>query len=311
MSNGGRLAFMDRSLVSPFFTMGRDVGAALEGHVGPADVIAGIFTGGGRDTPQRYLPEILGIPLLVARASVGDADADAFDLGQHEATDRLRTGVSAGALFMRDSRVGHSTVLNVKNAFEKSLLLSPTWNPYIAKKDASGEPAQGQLFQLGLDGVARAPWAGGTASGEAELSYGSFGNTYGALGLFGGRAQVAYARRPYELALRYAVLFPDARLAATNTTTGSPTLGQTTALVPDGSPIHELTPALTWFLDGDRLKLVFDLPVQLNVPVATEAGVGAYSLIDQPDQAGLATNAANTLGRQLVVQLRGGLQYAF
>jgi hypothetical protein len=314
MSNGGRLAFLDRSIVSPFFLTGRDVGAALQGRLGPTRAIAGVFTGGGRDTPQRYLPEILGIPLLVARVGLGDVDADAFNLAQHDAapTDGPRYGVAAGAMFTRDSRVGHSTILNIKNGFEKSLLLSPGWNPYIAKKDpVTGEPAQGQLFQLGLDGAARAPWQGGLASGEAELLYGSFGNEYGALGVFGGRAQLAYARGPFEAALRYAVVVPDARMAATNTTAGSPTQGQTTALVPDGAPIHELTPALTWFLDGDRLKLVFDLPVQLGAPVVTEKGIGSYSLIDQPDQTGLATNPANPLARQLVVQLRGGLQYAF
>jgi len=213
MSNGGSLGFLDRSLVSPFFTLGRDVGAALQGRVGPANVIAGVFTGGGRDTPQRYLPEILGIPLLVARAGVGDVDADPFDLSQHayQDTTQPRYGVAADALFMRDSRVGHSTVLNIKNGFEKSLLLSSGWNPYIAKKDASGEPAQGQLFQAGLDGAVRWPLARGVASGEAELTYGSFGNSYGTLGLFGGRAQAAYYQQPYEVALRYAVLFPDAR----------------------------------------------------------------------------------------------------
>ncbi|MDB5098994.1 MAG: hypothetical protein JWM80_3415 [Cyanobacteria bacterium RYN_339] len=314
MSNGGRLAFLDRSITAPFFTNGRDVGASLQGQVGPASVIAGVFTGGGRDTPQRYLPEILGIPMLVARASVGDVDADPYDLGQHDYqdTDRLRLGAGAGAMFTRDSRVGHSTVLNIKNTFEKSLLLSPGWNPYIGKKDpTTGEPAQGQLFQAGLDGAMRLPVAGGVASGEAELTYGSFGNEYGSLGVFGGRAQAAFYRKPYELALRYAVLFPDARFAATNATAGSPSLGATTAVLPDGAPIHEITPAFTWFLDGERLKLVFDLPVLLNAPIVTEKGIGSYNLVNQPDQTGLLTNPANTSSRQLVVQLRGGLQCAF
>lgn len=314
MTNGGNMAFWDRSITSPFFQMGRDVGAALEGDVGPANVIGGVFLGGGRDVPQRYLPEILGIPLVTARVTVGDLDEDKFNLSQHAGldADRTRQGVGVSGFFTRDSRVGHSTVLNVKNTFDKNLLLSPGWNPYIGKKDpATGEAPQGQFWQAGVDYAVRTPLHHGTLTGEAELNYGNFANSFGSLGAFGGRAQVGFHRNPFEAALRYAIVVPDAKMAATNATAGSPSLGQTTAILPDGSPIQEITPAFTYFLNGDKLKLVVDFPLLINAPVVTENKVGSYNLINQPDQTGLLTNPANTLSRQLVFQMRAGVQYAF
>lgn len=315
MTNSGAMGFMDRSLVSPFFQVGRDVGATLQTEIGPVNVIGGLFTGGGRDVPQRYLPQILGIPLLAARVSVGDHDLDPYVLNQHDYldTDRTRQTLAASALFTRDSRVGHSTVLNVKNKFDQSLLLSGGWNPYIAKKDpVTNEAAQGQLFQTGLDYAIKTPVAEDTTlSGEAELNYGNFNNTFGSLGVVGGRLQAGLYRNPYQAVVRYAILMPDAQFAATNTTAGSPSAGQTTKITPDGAPIQELTPGFTYFLNGDRLKLTLDFPILINAPIVTEKGTGNYNLVNQPDQTGLLTNPANSLGRQTVFQVRGGLQYWF
>lgn len=314
ITDAGKMAFWDRSITSPFFLMGRDVGAALSGTVGPATVVGGVFLGGGRDVPQRYLPEVLGIPLLAMRASVGDLDESPYELSQHDAleTSETRQALSWSGLFTRDSLVGHSTVLNVKNSFEKSLLLSSAWNPYIGKRDPGlGHAPQGQLFQTALDYAVKTPFAGGTLAGEAEVNYGNFGNSFGSLGVVGARAQAGYYQAPFEAMLRYAVVFPDANFATTNTTAGSPTVGQTTPILPGGTPIQEITPALTYFLQGDQLKLVVDFPILVNAPVVTEQGFGNYNLVNQPDQAALLNNPANAISRQLVFQMRAGLQYAF
>jgi hypothetical protein len=319
MSNGGRMAFNDRSVVSSFFLMGRDVGASLQGNVGPASIIGGLFTGGGRDIPGRYLPEVLGIPLLAARVSIGDVDNDPYDLGQHDNLDtqKTRQGWALSGVFTRDSLVGHSSVLNIKDSFDKSLLLNAGWNPYIGKKDpTTGELSQGQLFQTSVDYAVKTPllkgiFANSTLSGEAELNYGHYGNAFGALGVFGGRVQAGIFRKPFEASLRYALLAPDAGFAATNTTAGSAGLGTTTAITPDGSPIHEITPSFAYLVDGDRLKLTLDFPILLNTPVVTEKGLGSYDLVNQPDQTALVTNAATVLSRQFDFQVRGVLQYAF
>jgi hypothetical protein len=312
MSNGGRLAFLDRSLTAPYFQVGRDVGAAIDTRVGPASLVAGLFTGGGRDVPQRYLPEVVGIPLLAARLSVGDADEDVYNLGQHDrlGTEETRVSAAWSGMFTRDSLVGHSTVLNVKNGFEKSLLLNAGYNPYIGQKDANGHAVQGQYWQTGLDGVVKTPLLGGTLSGEAELNYAGFGNQFGALNVLGGRLQAALQKDACEVALRYAVLAPDANFAVTNTTAG-PNMGKTTRLFPDGTPIQELTPAFTYFINGERFKLMVDMPILFNAPIVTESGIGNYNLVNQPDATSYMNTPTSTLGRQLVFQLRGGVQYAF
>lgn len=319
MTNGGSLAFWDRSLVSPFFVMGRDVGAALEGEVGPLMVTGGVFLGGGRGVPQRYLPEILGVPLLALRVGMGDVDEDVHNLSQHDnlEADTTRQALHWSGLFTRDSRVGHSTVLNVKNAFEKSLVLSGAWNPYIAKKDpVTKEAPQGELWQTGVDYAVKTPieggpLEGGVLAGEAEVNYGRFANSFGSLGVLGGRLQAGVYLEPLEAMVRYAVLVPDAGFATTNATAGSPDLGKTTPILPGSAPLHEVTPALTYFIDGDRLKLLVDFPILLNAPIVLEKGVGSYNLVNQPDQATLLSNPANLLSRQLVFQMRAGLQYAF
>src|SRR5205085_9114193 len=113
-------------------------------------------------------------------------------------------------LYTKDSLVGHSTVLNIK-FIDKSLMLNPNWNPYIARTPYS----QGQWWQLGADAAVRAPFAGGTSlSAEAEVNWAGYSNDYGQLHAAGGRAQAGIAWKPFEFALRYAVLFPDAHFSS-------------------------------------------------------------------------------------------------
>ena len=64
--------------------------------------------------------------------------------------------------------------------------------------------------------------------------------------------------------------------------------------------------SLTYKLKGDNVKLIVDMPMLINVPVATESGVGSYVLSEQPDQI-----TSGSVGRQKVVQLRTILQVLF
>ncbi len=202
----GNLAFADRSINNLGFVVGRDVGAALVSHPGLLTLIGGVFTGGGRDVPpNHYLPEKLGIPLLVARVGVGNVDGDPFILRQDDqgvvVERRLRGAVFVNALYTKDSLIGHSTVLNVK--------------------------------------LADVPLTGSQA-------------------------------------------------------------------------IQELTPGATWFIRGQRLKLLADLPIILHDPVFTETNVGSYAATDLPDQATVLAAAGaptgNTVGRQNVIEARLSLQ---
>jgi hypothetical protein len=163
LTYSGSSQFIERSIQDLGFRVGRDVGLSVNLFPGPFTVIAGVFTGGGRDAPQRYLPEVLGVPMLVARVGVGDVDDDAYALANETGTKTTRTAFFVNGLYTKDSLVGHSTVLNVK-FIDKSILLNPNWNPYISKAPLS----QGTWWQVGADAAVRTPFALGTSlSAEA------------------------------------------------------------------------------------------------------------------------------------------------
>ncbi|MNT96856.1 hypothetical protein D3C72_2390480 [compost metagenome] len=56
------------------------------------------------------------------------------------------------------------------------------------------------------------------------------------------------------------------------------------------------------------------MPILFNAPVVMEnkpVGIGGYNLVNQPDQVTYLNTVGNTIERQFVYQLRGGLQYKF
>ena len=294
--------FADRSINNLGFVVGRDVGVALVSHPGLLTLIGGIFTGGGRDVPpNHYLPEKLGVPMLAARAGIGDLDDDPFVLTQDDQgkVERRRKGaVFVNALYTKDSLIGHSTVLNVKLA-DKSLLLDGDWNPYIGRAPFS----LGTWWQAGADAAGRVPFRAVDLSGETAFDYGEYSNGYGSLRMWGVRAQGGISYHSFELALRYACLVPDGSFAY-----------MTVPLIRSES-IQEITPSATWFIRGQRLKLLADLPIIVHDPVFTEANVGSYAATDLPDQATvLATMGVptgNTIARQNVFEARLMLQAQF
>src|SRR4029079_15829527 len=76
---------VDHSIDFLGFNLGRDVGAAIHTYAGKFAGTAGVFTGGGRDVPLRFLPEHLGVPMLVARAGYNDGlDKDIFTVAQND-----------------------------------------------------------------------------------------------------------------------------------------------------------------------------------------------------------------------------------
>ncbi len=295
LTYSGNLLFADRSIDFLGFKIGRDVGAAFVTQPGLFTLVAGIFTGGGRDVPPaHYLPEALGVPMLVARIGIGNAQEDPFYLS--ETVRDLKApqwSLDANALFMRDSLIGHSSVLNVK-ASDKSLLLDSDWNPYIAVHPLN----QGDWVQAGADGLVRLPVGLATVSGEAQFDYAKFSNIFGAVALAGLRLQASVARGPLQAGLRYAVLFPDPSFA----------VGKTP--VSGGQPIHEITPAVSYYIVGNYLKVTADLPILLHVPVFTEPKVGSYVGTEFPDEAALLSKGGS-VGRQNVVEGRLQLQAQF
>lgn len=296
LTYSGFTQFVDRSIDYQGFMVGRDVGASINLQNGFSNLSAGIFTGGGRDVPQEFLPEKLGIPMLVLRAGLGNVDDDLYVLKQNDLTgDGLKAAISLNGLVTKDSLIGHSSVLNVKLS-DKSFLLNANYNPYIAEAPL----LQGIWFQTGIDGALRIPLSKDLRlSGEFEVNYGQFSNDHGAVRLFGARIQGGMVYKRFEVAARYAVLLPDQHFKFKGTSiTGS-------------ALIHEITPALSYYIFGHMLKVVADLPIQVQAPVFTEPGVGSYVATQQPNQAAVLGIPGGTVARATVVMARLMLQAQF
>ena len=161
---------------------------------------------------------------------------------------RRRGAIFVNGLYSKDTLIGHSTVLNVKLA-DKSLLVDSDWNPYIAAPFL-----QGNWWQAGADAAGRLPLRAVDLAGEAEFDFGRYSNGYGSVQMWGVRAQGGVIIRTFELAVRYAVLGPDSNFA------------YMTVPITGSQPIQEITPSATWFIRGQRLKLLADLPIIIHDP---------------------------------------------
>jgi hypothetical protein len=306
LTDSGTLNFGDRSIQSLGFSWNRDVGAALSKKHGKFAGTVGVFTGGGRDVPQRYLPEKIGSPMLVTRFGYDDGiDEDIYTVtSRAERPDHTRVAAYVNALYLKDSLIGHSTVLNVRST-DKSLLLNPNWNPFVAQTPF----VQGRVWQAGGDVVVRAPLGAFAVTAEGEANYGMFSNTYGTVTMKGGRVQAGIARGAFDATLRHAVLYPDARMANTFTITGN-AAAQHSPLFENSKPIREYTPSLTYHYRSN-VALVADMPIYTNMLVFKENKLGAYVATEHPDQSTVVKPGAGTAARERVVEGRLLVQVTF
>ncbi|MBI4348629.1 MAG: hypothetical protein HY553_17455 [Elusimicrobia bacterium] len=310
LTDRGAMSWGERSIMSMAAYQGRDYGLALLKRRGRLVGTAGVFAAGGRDVPQRYLPETLGVPQLTVRVGYDDGvDEDPYHVkGTDLELARTAKAVYLNALYMKDTKIGHSTVLNVRT-IDKNLLVDSNWNPFIAAGPglANGTPAtlqRGDLWFVGGDAALRHPLGTGKAvETEAEVNWSGYSNRFGSLHIGSARAQAAYRFDPYQLGVRYAALLLD---RGTNYRTGgrqySPAVG---------SVIHEITPSLTWHVRKHNVKVVADAPVYLNMPVFHEPAVGSYVFAQQPGQVTLLATPGTTVKRTTVVQARMMFQFQF
>jgi hypothetical protein len=310
IADEGQYQFVDNSPNFKAFNLGRDVGAAVHTYHGNLAGVLGVFTGGSRDVPLRFLPEKLGFPMVVLRAGYNDGlDKDIFTVSQNDFNPQRTTkALYFNAMYMEDTRIGHSTVLGSRTS-EKSWMMNANWNPYIVKgAPVPGSPASfnhidgGNFTQVGWDAAARGKFASGLVwSSEAEMDYANFTNAYGRIDLSGARIQGALLKNKIEVALRYSIVLPDDSFAATFG--GRPTTGM--------QPIHEIAPGVTYYVRGHDFKIVADAPVLINVPVFIENRVGSYVSTEQPDQSTVNTGAKGFMERQNVPEVRLMFQLAF
>ncbi|HUB08477.1 MAG TPA: porin [Myxococcales bacterium] len=301
LTDPGFSDFADVSMNNIGFVVGRDVGLAIVSHPGPVSIVGGVFTGGGRDVPpDHYLPQTLGIPELVLRVGVGNMDDNPFYLRESQPMNEgTKYEISVNALYTRDSTLGHSTILNVKQV-DKSIVIDSDWNPFIAAGGV-GNFSQGDYYQVGGDAAVRTALGNDWAfEAEGQLDFAGYSNGYGDLSIWGLRLQTAVLHDPFVVALKYDVLGPSIDFAYT---------GQT---ITGTAPIHEIVPSFTWRVMGDRLKAIVDFPILINTPVFEEPGVGDYVGTELQDQSTvLAAKTGGSVSRQNVPQARLMLQAQF
>lgn len=296
LTEDGSLNFSDRSINNLVGVLGRDVGFAgvlqQKGFMGTL----GVFTGGGRDNPERYLPEQLGIPMLVARIGYDSQGIDPYSYKSSGARDEDEDSFSAflNLAYMEDTRLGHSTVLNIKTT-DRSLLLNPNWNPYLAQTPYS----RSRVFQASADIQKRFPIGNFIGTSEIEYTHAEFSNDLGKLQVNGARVMGSVWLNPYEVSARYAAFYP---------TNDFQNGGKS---ITGKDPFQEVTAALTYF-HRPWSRFTFEAVFHLHTPVAVEPNVGSYVLVEQPDQVTVIKNPTNGyIERQFVPEVKLLYQLTF
>ncbi len=295
--------FVDRTPLWTFIGLGRDVGGALHGTIGDmVDFALAVQTGVGRDVPERFLPEIVEmLPMITLRVGARSQElkTNAFLFPHASApSGKLTWSIAANALYLKDVLTGHSTVLNVR-AKDKPLLLQPVWNPYIARRPLEA----GEGLGIGADGMLSLPVEPLQLRLEAEGAWARYKNTYGELSVLGAWVAALVDFDNFTGGIRYAFVRPDTVMGAGI----SPAFPQ-----PIGDkPITELIPMLSFRFLENRVKLLLEVPIWLDMPVVIEKDVGAYVLLQQWDQLRIVATAGNRVERQNIIGVRAAVQMGF
>lgn len=294
--DSGNAFNVNRSVGNNFFNIGRDVGLTLHQESGLFSGAIGLFTGGGINIPERYLPENIGVPMFVTRFGVNDGlDQDVLTpVGADSGKDNSGYAAYINAMYNEDSRVGHSTPLNVKY-FDKSLMLNSDWNPYIK---ARGERAT--FYQFGAD----VAWQGALSEDaslllSAEANFSHFDNSKGTLETVGGVVSANVITENWSYGVRYGFVDPDSKMAYTETVEGAaPVLHPVTDQM-----IHEITPSVVYYIKDRAVKIIAEVSYQMDVPVSLEEGNGVYNLMRQPDQVSYAKSGGIRLEDNYIANL--------
>lgn len=304
LSDHTSLQFADTSINTLAFNLGRDMGVALHGKVMDFQGAVGIFTGGGIDVPLRFLPQVLGVPMIAARVGFDTLNRDLFTIKQLD-LEKKGTGIAvyANVMYEKDSKVGHSSVMLAKKN-DLSLFYNTAWNPYLRTVTTS-QVALGDFWQAGGDIAFQTELSDIKITAAAEGNWGYYANQLGSITIIGGEAQASVYYAPVEVAVRYGIVFPDPNM-------GYYTSSNTYQIVTDNSPIHEINPALNIYFNNQNVKLTMDMQIFLNAPIVYEIGMGPYNLMLQPSQtAYIASKPGSTITRQIAINARMLFQFMF
>lgn len=275
--------FAKRSVQNMGFEWGRDVGAAFYRQSGTMEYTLGVFTGGGANVPERYIPEELGTPMIAFKLGVNNGlDEDIYTprSAMDVATDRVRSAVYASGFYIKDSKIGHNTVLGVKYS-ERSILLNDKYNT------DQGENAS--LVQFGVEGALLKPLPNARLFLEGEMNLAYYKSDTGEAGIGGVIGKIGYHTNTVNLGLRISQLIPR---------------GFSASLADDES-ITEITPSLAHQVNKST-KLIFDAPIVLNTILKKESGTGTYEFTTQANN-----TSSGTTQRGSSIYLRMMAQFVF
>ncbi len=280
LADGATLQFTNRSMVTRAFNLGRDTGVALHGNTNNIYGAFGIFTGGGINQRVRNIPVKLGFPLLVLRLGYNDLDDGIFDVKE---LDREKEGNAfyVNALYMKNSDVGHSNILAMRQ-HDRSFLLDSNWNQYY------GTAAYGdEILLVGADYALQKKMGNNMLlTIGAEAGYGKYTGKDGSSDMTAGTLKAGILKSSFEAATRYSVLIPDEDTFAT-----------------EKGIVQVITLALNYYFN-DNFKILADLPIMLNAPIAFEGTAPKYNRIWMP---GAMTN----IERKTAITGRMVMQFSF
>ena len=302
-----------------FFNAGYDEGVGLHVKEGSFDALVGTLAG-APDLPQRYLPELLNLPMMFARIgidSIGDDPFHAKGWGLAR-PDSTQYALHLNGMYMDDSNAGHSTNESLNsgyftapsaNSYYGNALLSSLWNPYLGKTNAgAAAEVKSTYTQASVDGQLRIPVGSSSTlnlGAQATWSQYTVGNLKSAvkidgtvvgsavIDLLGAQAYAALESGQFDLAGRVDGVLPSASLMGLNTAPVSPTKAYTS--ITGTRPIWDITfPSIGWHV-SKSVKITAETTFELNAPV-DRADDGSYLIAEMPSQVANAHSVNKNYG---------------
>lgn len=276
LTEGDDLQFTDRSINDRALNVRRDTGIMLHGTLDNKFAGLAILTGGGINQRVRYIPVKMGIPMTVLRFGYNTLDCDPLQVKDFY-PGKEGTALYANALYVKNTSVGHGSVLGMRQ-HGSSFLLSG-WNPYLS--GAYGET----LTQVGADFAMQKKFNDKLFSLGAEFNYGVYDGDAGSTSMTAATARAGLLLNDWlQLGARFSMFTPDKEIEFL-----------------DNKGVQVFAPAITAHF-SKNLKLKMDLPVMLNAPLAKEEELGYYNLIYQPGQTYLPVERKTAVTGRMILQ---------
>lgn len=276
LTEGADLVYTNRSINHRALNVGRDTGIMLHGSMDNKFASLALLTGGGINQRVRYIPVKMGFPMTVLRAGYNTLDENPLQV-KDLYPGKEGVAVYANALYVKNTKVGHGTVLSMRQ-HESSFMLSG-WNPNLT--GTYGET----LTQFGADFAMQKDLNGKTLSVGAEFNYGTYDGDTGSTTLSAATARANLMLNDWlQVGARYSMFTPDENIGFL-----------------EDKGVQVFAPAITCHF-SKNLMLKADLPIMIDAPLGREDGLGYYNLVYQPGQTYLPVERKTTVTGRMILQ---------